>query len=309
MARDGRCLADRLAGFGGIICALLALNADAGAVAAVPPPTKPTQAPWCLRRPGAAPVPFRGMLGTDADGTGPGAMLYVAPDPITALAEIATHAAVSSHLGNRREAARVAAANRVLIPYQAVLDKFFAPELVEGALTDPVFADKPPPLCDKRPADDQWSVETAALFSMTQDQQSLVVVNLVSLFAPPGNTAGATAVGKNENPPVAVRKQMVKVVADPMVGDDLISLWNNNDGELLKAVSEHLLAQSLDIAVKSAAASGDVAAPYKTYRYREGGIENMERARLVSATEERLLVETLRGWLLSIPAATPDAPP
>ncbi len=237
-------------------------------------------------------------------------MVYVAVDPISFLAEIAAHAAISGHIGNQRENARVTAANQVLVPYRPVLDKFLSQELVDGALADPIFGGKPPPLCGDQVSEETWTVETAALFSMTQDQQAILIENLVSLFPPAPHAADSPKKpGMNKNPPVTARKQMVKVVAEPIAGEDLQGLWNNNDGELLKAVSQHLLAQSLDIAVKSAAGFGESVTPYKTYRYREGAQQNMERARLIATSEDRLLVETLRGWLLSIPASEHEGPP
>ena len=55
-------------------------------------------------------------------------------------------------------------------------------------------------------------------------------------------------------------------------------------------------------------------APERTFRYVEGGKDRMERAQLVTPGCERVVVRTLRGWLLSIPvraganAADPSCP-
>jgi hypothetical protein len=78
-------------------------------------------------------------------------------------------------------------------------------------------------------------------------------------------------------------------------------------GERLKEESADLFARSLEIAwreIGNASRKDDPVRP-KTIRYRQGKSEKMERAELIDTKCNRVVVRTLRGWLMSVPLAEP----
>jgi hypothetical protein len=126
---------------------------------------------------------------------------------------------------------------------------------------------------------------------MTQDQRALILENALAIYRP-----GA--------PSVAAYRNTIKVVSMPYDRTDLLSFWSENDGEKLKDESARLVARSLDIGMSDAIGRlSGYSNSHKTFRYFEGGTEKMERAQLIREDCERVLIKTLRGWLMSIPAA------
>jgi hypothetical protein len=134
---------------------------------------------------------------------------------------------------------------------------------------------------------------------MTQDGRALVLENTIvvrrsEVKAGPSNTT------------------TVKVVGLPLPETDsnVEAYWMADEGDALQTVSVNLLRDSLVLALRDmevSAASG--AADFRTVRYREGGAEKMERARIINESESRLVLRNLRGWILSVPIATPARTP
>jgi hypothetical protein len=125
---------------------------------------------------------------------------------------------------------------------------------------------------------------------MTQDEQAIILDNAIAIYAP---GAAETAVYQNT----------VRVVSRPQHRDDTLAFWTANQGAALKDESATLLALSLDIALADAMAAAQAeGASHKTFRYPEGRTERMERAQLVAEHCNRLVIRSLRGWLISIPA-------
>jgi len=104
-----------------------------------------------------------------------------------------------------------------------------------------------------------------------------------------------------------IRQIAVRVVSAPRAeepnADDAVTYWTDRDGERLKAQSAALVAEAMSLALQdvgSKAQDGEV--PFKTVRYAEGRTERFERAQLLASRCDRVVVLTLRGTLLSVPA-------
>lgn len=143
-------------------------------------------------------------------------------------------------------------------------------------------------------------VESTPVFSLTQDQSAIILENIISVH-------------DHAIPSTVVYQNTVKVVSQARKETDLVGFWTANQGETLKEESTRLFADSLDIALNEAANGADKDSnPQKTFRYLEGSVEKMERGQLISNRCGRVVIKTLRGGLMSIPArrettATPFA--
>ncbi len=245
---------------------------------------------WSMRlSPGEGLVDYRGVVSFDEAGTGTGSVLYPAPNAGGLLAAVITHALLVDSARKNQKDHLQAAANLVLAPYKSVLDKYKYRELMQRAVKSTsvgVFtnsfegADAP---------SQEIVVESAALFSITQDQKAIILDNVVAIYLP-GESA--------EN----AYRNTIRVISAPKEANDITAFWTASDGEKLKEESAQLVAKSLDIALQDRSAGADsVAAPFRTIRYQEGGSEKIERAQIVSSQCKRILLRTLRGALMSVP--------
>jgi hypothetical protein len=273
--------------------ALAALALAQGALAQAP---MPRDTGWSLRLPKQESVTYRGLASFDGANAGSlNNMLYPAPNLLIGLAAVLTHGVVADAAQERQKQQIQENANRVLVEYRPILNRFKHEELMQKGL-----ALLPPGPARKLVAPDakvegEWLVESAPVFSMTQDRRALVLDNAVVIYAP----------GATEKP---AYQNVMRVVSRPReTEDDLFVEWADRDGEPLKAESAFLFAHSLEVALNEAASAGKETRPQRTYRYMEGRTERMERAELVSEQCSRVVVRTLRGWLLSIPVRNPPA--
>ena len=126
---------------------------------------------------------------------------------------------------------------------------------------------------------------------MTQDQRALVLDNVISVYQP----------GEMAKP---LYQTTIRVVSQPRTEQDVEAVWKDNAGAALKAESTSLLAHSLTLALHEAGkpAADEGAPTFRTVRYREGEVEKMERAHVVSQACDRQVIKTLRGWLMSVPS-------
>jgi hypothetical protein len=129
-------------------------------------------------------------------------------------------------------------------------------------------------------------VETTSMFSMTQDQQAIILDNVISIKK------------SNAATPYQVA---VHVVSPAKNSDDLNTFWNDNQGYKLKEESSLLFAHSLDIALSDQLNIEKNANPFKTIRYVEGGAEKIERGQPISERCHQLLFRNLRGNLMLVP--------
>ncbi len=257
---------------------------------------------WALKVPSVERVVFRGVVSHDAAGMGTGSMLYPAPNAAGLLVAILTHGLLNEGAKQSQKDKLQSEADEVLKPFRPVLDGFTHAQLIRSALPRQRTNDARRALAaDESPALD-WTVEIAPVFSMTRDQRAVVLDNAVRIYAPATSDAAYAQTIRVVSRPVAA--------GDAALPESLESHWNADDGRRLLDLSAALLAESLDVAMAGAQRPAPPPdAVQRTFRYVEGGAEKMERGSLVEAGCGRLLLRTLRGWLMSVPAATEGDPP
>jgi hypothetical protein len=273
-----------------LVLALAALVAAGAARAAAPTDD------WGVRIPANEPVVYRGVVNLDTAGMPGGSMLYPAVGGVGGfVAALITHGVIVETTKNSEKARLQEQADRVLQPYQAQLQDFRYPELLKLGVERLPSPERKKVL---QPAEPHagWVLTTAPLFSLTPDQRALVLDNVVGFLAP----------GETARPAHTVA---VRVVSAPLPGE-AEAAWNAAApaGTLLKEESAQLLAQSLAIAAREAQrGSAEREGAWRSVRYRQGEAEKIERAQVVESGCDRLVVRTLRGGLLSVPASSPAA--
>jgi hypothetical protein len=221
-----------------------------------------------------------------------GSMMYSGPLPV-ALVEVAAHAAYESHRQANEKKNKNSLNDVVLAPYQAALSHFTNADLMRRALDGlPTHGTKVLVQYSEK-AGAGWLIECSPKFFMTQDARALVLQNEIVIHSP---DAASPATFKN----------VVEVVGPPRdsVGRDSENTWMIEDGAALTGVSVELLRESVSLALSDI--HGDFAGParaYHTVRYPRGGEEKMERAQTLRQTPRRVVLKTLRGWIMSVPAA------
>jgi hypothetical protein len=288
----------------GIACAVAwslmvsSVGAEPAATPAEPTGAAPTPAvssgpSWTLRLPKGDPVAFHGVLSMDQAGGGPGGMAYPAVGGVAGLlVGVLTHSALSGAAQQAEKTRLREQADGVLSPYQADLSTFSHRELMQKALGLAQVGDKKTLLEADRGNPSDWVIDSEPVFYMTQDQAGLILENVVTIRKP----------GEPEDKHY---HNTVRVVGEPASSADLKALWSEGQAAKLKLESEKLLAQSIDLALVDVGRPGGEAHPRKTVRYLEGKTEKMERGEVLDDCCGRLVVRTLRGWVLSVPMQQP----
>jgi len=263
---------------------------DAVQAGQVPPRVIGKDSNWSLRLPKEDKVVYRGVVSFDGAGVGDQKLIYPAPNAIGFLAGVITHGLIVGSVKDSQKQKLQEAADKVLLPYQSVLGSYKHPELMRRALEKTLTGGSKKLVESSEKPGGDWLIESATVFSITQDQTAIILDNSVSIYA-------------LNVPSAAAYQNTVTVVSLGKEGTDLASFWTANDGEKLKEESASLLAESLDIVLSEMASGpGKEGIPYKTVRYFEGKTEKMERGQLVSERCGRVLIKTLRGGLMSVPA-------
>lgn len=239
---------------------------------------------WALRMSVQDTVTFHGLAKGEAGGA-PGMMMYPAPNVLGFLVGVAVHGAIEAASQGNAKDKQLLANDKVLEGYRVGLAGFRQQELALAALA----MSKAGParlLQGQEIAPSMTTVHSAPMFFLSQERDALVLENTVAVARP-----GAKPY-----------QRIVLVVSAPHSGDDLEAYWGAGNARMLKTESAELLARSLDIALADtdsvAAAS---AVPYRSVRYIQGQREIVERAQPLSEHCGRVLLRTLRGWLMSVP--------
>lgn len=271
-----------------------ALAASATLAALPVPAAVPSGPSWALRLPKTEPVLFRGVVNLDNAGSGPGAMLYPAPGVAGLLAAIVTHGVIMESVKSAEKTRLQTEADQVLAPYQEWLKGFQHRELMQKGLEKTALGER------KRLADvgsedgNDWLIDSTPVYSMTQDRSALILDNILTIRRP-----GALGAVPYQN--------TVRVVSQSRTADDLQAVWGADQGALLKEESVRLFAQSLDMGLADAQKPSSAASrAHKTVRYLEGQQEKMERGEVLDDRCGRVVIKTLRGWLMSVPAQSPS---
>jgi hypothetical protein len=254
------------------------------------------KAEWALRLPADENVVYQGVVSLDQAGVEGNAFLYPAPNAVGLLAAIVTHSVLVGAAKKSQKSKLQEEADKILLPYRGVLDSFSYRDLMQKVLPriSAVAAGKlvEPTVNQGR----EMVVESAPVFSMTQDQRAIVVDNAIAILLP-----GVV--------PEEGYHNSIRVVSGAKDEKDPLLFWGAKNGERIKDESARLLAESLDIAFADYAAEAKRdELPYRTIRYKEGAVERMERAQVISQRCDRLLIRTLRGALMSVPVSRTTTP-
>lgn len=253
-------------------------------------------APLCLRAPSDAPVSLHGMPNRDKNGGSTQSMLYPAPGLAGFIGALAAHAAVNSAMRDKETARMYAEADAMLQPFQTALADYKHHELVKASLADldpGAGAGKRVAPAGTAAAAGETLVDSVPAFFMTADQRALVLDNAIAVL--PSGAASPY-------------QQVIRVVSPVQAPDTTAANWFDNHAAMLRRVSARMLAQSVEIALAdmpAAAAPGTEA--FRTVRYPEGGVERMERAQVVREHCGMLVLRTLRGNLMAVPAGDSGA--
>jgi hypothetical protein len=250
-----------------------------------------------LRVPKSDAVAYQGIVGGEGASVDSAQMMYPAVDLVSFLAAVVAHGVIVDSIKRGKKSKMQEAADQVLVPYQPVLKEFRPRDLLQRGLVRSRWGSSMSLIdaADTRLAG--WYVESAPMYSMTQDQKALVLDHMIFISAVDAPTGPAY-------------RNVVRVVSHPRRETDMVGYWSENQGERIKEESALLYAESLDMVLADVTADdAENKNPFKTLRYMQGGNEKMERAQLVSATCERKIIRNLRGWLVSIPVSTgtPDS--
>jgi len=244
---------------------------------------------WALRLPEEGAVAFHGLGNLDEAGLAQGQIMYPAPNAIGLLAAVLTHALIVDSSRRSQISKLQEEADKVLNPYRHILDKLDSRDLMARALAMTTHSGSGKLVDTPSQSRTEIMVESVPLFSMTQDQSAIVIDNLLAIQKP------------GSSPETAYRKT-IRVVLAASGASNPVAHWTANDGEKLKDASTRLIAQSIDIAFADANTAPTDDKPYRTVRYPEGTSEKIERAQIIEARCGRLLIRTLRGTLMSVPA-------
>ena len=272
---------------------------------------------WAVRVPIEDKATYRGSVDHDQAGLKAGPMFYAVPGVAGFLAAAATHGALNAGLKASQKRSMQASADEVLQPFEPVLSGLTNRRLLELSVPRVVAPSPIRVLAATEAGGAAWVIATKPVFSMTMDRRALILDNSVQIFGPGASTASyARAIRIVSAPlsaltsvPAPVSPPASNAMAEPapVVQDAMVPVWLAEGGRLLSDQSAALLAESFELAVSDFTLPAfDDKTPHETFRYAEGGIERMERAQLVKERCGRTLIRTLRGDLMSIPAAAQE---
>lgn len=251
---------------------------------------------WVVALPAAGQVVLRGDANFDSSGIAGGSqILYPAAGLGGFIAAVLTHGVIAEASRKSQKDKLQEDADKTVLPYRSVLEGFDSRELMQRSVTKSQAlsaARSAPPV---QPSVD-WVVQASPVFVITADEAAVVLYNTVAV-----RSSGAA------NAPVIYQKT-IRVISRPRSKDAPDDFWIAAQGEKLKEETALLVAESLDIAIGDIERVQSVPGTQeKTFRYREGNVEKIERAQLVAERCDRVLIRTLRGDLLSFPSAGAEA--
>ncbi|GAA5164463.1 hypothetical protein [Viridibacterium curvum] len=277
----------------GSLCGAIALLAAGCAQTSGPAsetlaPPKPRPTGYALRLAEEDKLIFRGVANYDNAGLNRHGVLY-GPGPIGFAAGLLVHGLIVNSTRESEKDKIQVAADQILIPYRKTLDGMRYAELMQRALATQPAAIPVRVIPHAAESTAEWTIESTPVFSMTQDQKALLLDNYIIV-----KQAGAKA---EEG-----YAKLIRVVHEGLPKDPQ-ETWLADNGAMLAARTTQLMVESLDIALRDLTGQLKNRGASKTYRYMEGGSEKLERAQFVRQDCRSVLVETLRGALMSIPQA------
>lgn len=277
-----------------LVSAAAALACPALAQPANPEPRVPGKVKAVFQLPAGGPVEVRGMVSFDQAGLGTGSMLYPVGNAGLAglLVGVLTHGALTEASKKAQRQQLQEQADRVLEPYSGAIAATTHSTLAKGVL--PLLAASGVELemvqDSATPPTGRWLFQWQPVYTMTQDQSSLLLDNMVALYSP-------------ESPQEPVYQSIIRVVGHPRAETEPRLAWLDNDASAWHKASADLLARAMRLAVQQwqgrYASAADL--PQRTVRYRLGREERIERAQILDEQCTTTLLRNLRGGLMEVP--------
>jgi hypothetical protein len=231
-------------------------------------------------------VVWRGIGAEESAGIPAAGILYPAPSVGGFLAAIFTHALIVQGARESVRSASQAAADRVLEPHAAAIGHMTPAMLVDAVVARLKSRTEIRATLVAGAGSNGVRIEMRPTFSLAMDRRTILLDNAIKL-----EDSGARAV-RFEN--------IVRVVAAPREEAEPQAYWTADDGRALIEEAVAMLAHSIELALTTRDAA-DGAAPFRTQRYRFGAGEKMERGQVVRSGCARVVLKTLREWLMSVP--------
>jgi hypothetical protein len=250
---------------------------------------------FLLRLPTVEKVAFRGMVDPDKSG---GNSTYQMAYPGGAglagfLVAIATHGVIEESAKSSRKTKDQEAADKVLGPFGDAISGFSNKELMQLALDRLSIKGVSKLIEATDTSNSGWIVESTPVFSLTQDKSAMVLDVALTVYS-----SNAPSAGRYQN--------TIRVVSNSRVVPDA-DVSDAQQGLQIRQDSVDLFAHSLKIALRELALQlTNGAEVQQTFRYQEGSTTKMERGQLLIEGCNRVLIRTLRGWLMSIPQRSLD---
>jgi hypothetical protein len=244
---------------------------------------------WSLHVPSDGRVIYRGVASLDGAGSPQAGILYPAPNLGGFVAALITHGLINESIKQNQKDKLQSDADKVLTHYSKVIDSFSLEDLMRRALSFMTSELDVSLLLGNPKEGEKTGIESYPVFSLTQDQTAIILDNTIVIHAQ-GDVQENTY------------KNTVRIISRPNNRVDSSEYWTASDGENLKTESARLVAESFDIAFRDLSATLESGGEtFRTIRYREGGTEKFERAKVVVNRCDRLVIRSLRGTLMSVP--------
>ncbi len=191
------------------------------------------------------------------------------------LAAVLTHGLILQGARSALQKEQQARADAVLNPHRPAIESI-TPEYLLVAARD---------LLAPRDRQTPRTLELRPVFIMSPDERTLVLDNAIRAVAGEGS----------------VQEKIVRVIAPALQELDASGHWQSDNGQALRQQASIMLAHSIQLVLSLPATPPASVKSSMTLRYRFGNAENMERAKLLSRGCNRIVMETLKGWVLSAP--------
>lgn len=238
-----------------------------------------------LRWPEPQALTWSGIAASESAGT-TASFLYPAPNAGGLIAAVLTHSLLVSGTRESERQARQKAADQVLEPYKAAIDRLDATQLTT-ALQAGWAANATTPDGIRR------VVHLQPHFRVSSDHRVIVLDARIRV--------------QNADSPAdrPAPDKTVQVVSTPRDGEDPLAAWLDNDAQPFRDEIVAMLSHGIDIALTVASLPPSTT-PARTQRYAYGRETRMERGQALAGGCGRTVLWTLRESWMSVPVNPGD---
>ena len=236
-------------------------------------------------------IQFFGKINVDGANSASGAIMYPAYGLAGFIAGVAAHAAIQGGIDSAEEKRKAELANQILEKYQSILSEIDAQSVVDTGLSVRVNGKAVEVYNVGQDVDGQniFLAEVKPAFYLTQDEKSLILINELKF--------SESLIPKTKSLPLTVQ-----YVSSPRSNDEADDYWQADDFANFKRVVRQSFLASIELGMKKNVGEINIQGkPQKTIRYLESGKKKVERGYVIASTCERIVFQTLRGAIKSVP--------